>query len=79
MHIKTCNIQELTAEKQPIAGLLLLAPAPDFITELMEPALTEIEREQLRTEGSYVEKSDYFPDEPGNIWTREFFEVSTVN
>jgi hypothetical protein len=45
----------------------------------MEPALTEIEREQLKTEGSYVEKSDYFPDEPGNIWTREFFEVSTVN
>jgi hypothetical protein len=61
--------------KPPIAALLLLAPAPDFTTELMEPQLSNDERERLKTEGFYVEKSEYFPDEPGNVWTREFFEV----
>ena len=53
-------------------GLLLIAPAPDFVTRLMEPALTDAEREALATRGRFEERSDY-SDEP-NVWTAAFME-----
>src|SRR5690606_29382552 len=42
-------IQELhkAGEGSRVAGLLLLAPAPDFTAELMEPQLTEAQRRDL--------------------------------
>ena len=53
-----------------LLGLLLIAPAPDFVTRLMEPALTDAEREALETRGRFEEPSDY-SDEP-NVWTAAF-------
>ena len=53
-----------------LLGLLLIAPAPDFVTRLMEPDLTDAERESLAARGRFEEHSDY-SDEP-NVWTAEF-------
>ena len=53
-----------------VAGLLLIAPAPDFVTRLMEPKLTDAERDALATRGRFEEPSDY-SSEP-NVWTAEF-------
>ena len=53
-----------------LLGLLLIAPAPDFVTRLMEPGLTEAERESLSTHGRFEERSDY-SDEP-DVWTADF-------
>ena len=53
-----------------LAGMLLIAPAPDFVTELMLPNLTADERTSLERDGRFLEHSDYSP-EP-NVWTRAF-------
>ena len=53
-----------------LAGLLLIAPAPDFVTRLMEPRLTDAEREALETRGRFEEHSDH-SDEP-DVWTAAF-------
>ena len=55
-----------------LKGLLLIAPAPDFVTRLMEPNLADSEREALATRGRFEEHSDY-SDEP-NVWTTTFME-----
>jgi hypothetical protein len=39
----------------------------------MEPELNEDQRNELKTKGFYLEKSEYF--EEGNIWSQEFFQV----
>jgi pimeloyl-ACP methyl ester carboxylesterase len=39
----------------------------------MEPELSEDQRNELKTKGFYMEKSEYF--EEGNIWSQEFFQV----
>src|SRR5690606_17980878 len=59
--------QRKTGEGGRIAGLVLLAPAPDFTTELIEPALTKRQKRDLAEKGYFEEKSDYSP-EP-NIYT----------
>jgi hypothetical protein len=65
-------------QKPPIiAGLLLIAPATDYTVELMEPGLNDDQKEQLKTKGFYVEKSEYF--EEGNIWRREIFQVIFIH
>jgi pimeloyl-ACP methyl ester carboxylesterase len=71
--------QELgkTGEGARIAGMLLLAPAPDFTTELMEPALTEAMRRDLDENGYFEEHSQYSP-EP-NIYTRALFDDGRLN
>jgi pimeloyl-ACP methyl ester carboxylesterase len=51
-----------------VAGLVLLAPAPDFTAELVEPQLTGRQRRDLETKGYFEEPSDY-SDQP-YIYTR---------
>src|SRR3954453_3916502 len=53
-------VQELRkAGDSNVVGLVLLAPAPDFTAELVEPALTEAQRRDLREKGLFEEPSDY--------------------
>ena len=60
-----------------LAGMLLLAPAPDFTMELMEPHLTGEHRRQLETQGYMEEPSEYSPGP--NIYTRALFEDGRAN
>jgi pimeloyl-ACP methyl ester carboxylesterase len=60
-----------------IAGLVLLAPAPDFTTELMEPKLTAAHRHDLESNGFFEVPGDYGP-EP-NVYTRALFEDGRKN
>lgn len=60
-----------------IAGLVLLAPAPDFTAELIEPALTDAQRQDLADKGYFEEASEYSP-EP-NIYTRALIEDGRHN
>jgi pimeloyl-ACP methyl ester carboxylesterase len=71
--------QELrkSGEGTRVAGMLLLAPAPDFTTELMEPQLTAAHRRDLAEKGYFEEPSEYSP-EP-NRYTRALFEDGAKN
>lgn len=60
-----------------VAGMVLIAPAPDFTSELIEPALTDDERRQLSERGYFEEKSDYSP-EP-NIFTQALLDDGRRN
>lgn len=60
-----------------LAGLLLLAPAPDFTSELMEPQLSEAHKLELEEKG-YLEEQSEYSDDP-NIYTRALFEDGRVN
>ena len=60
-----------------LAGMLLIAPAPDFTSELMEPELTDAQRRELDTKG-YLEEPSEYSDEP-NIYTRALFEDGRKN
>lgn len=72
-------VQELqkAGEGDRVGALLLLAPAPDFTIELMEPDLTDAHRRDLETKGYMEEPSEYSP-EP-NIYTRALFEDGRQN
>lgn len=72
-------VQELneSGEADRIAGLLLLAPAPDFPHELMQPQLTDAQKTALVEQGYFEELSDY-SDEP-NVYTRALFEDGLKN
>lgn len=72
-------IQELrkAGEGEKVAGLILLAPAPDFTVELMEPQLTEAQRREIEEKGFLSEPSEYSP-EP-NIYTKALFEDGMRN
>lgn len=72
-------VQELHASGQGdrLAGLLLLAPAPDFTSELMEPQLSEDQKRELEEKG-YLEEHSEYSDEP-NIYTRALFEDGRAN
>jgi len=72
-------MQELrkTGAESRVAGLILLAPAPDFTVELMEPLLTDEQRRDIAEKGYMEEKSEY-SDEP-NIYTRALFEDGRQN
>ena len=72
-------VQELhkAGEGERLAGLLLLAPAPDFTVELVEPQLTDAHRRELEEKGFMEEYSEYSP-EP-NIYTRALFEDGLKN
>lgn len=58
-------------------GLLLLAPAPDFTSELHEPHLTPDQRRDLEQKGYFEEPTPYGPDP--NIFTRALFEDGRKN
>ena len=64
-------------EGDRIAGLVLLAPAPDFTAELVEPDLTEAQRRDLAEKGYFEEPSEYSP-EP-YIYTRALIEDGRRN
>ena len=66
------------AGKEPtISGLVLIAPAPDFTYELIEPNLTDAEKASLEEKGYFEEQSEY-SDEP-NIFTRALIEDGREN
>lgn len=60
-----------------IAGLVLIAPAPDFTVELMEPHLTAAQLHDLETKGFFEEQSAYGP-EP-NVYTQALIEDGRRN
>jgi pimeloyl-ACP methyl ester carboxylesterase len=72
-------VQELTrrGERDRVAGLVLIAPAPDFTTELMEPELTDAQRAALAGKGYFEEPTPYGPDP--NVYTRDLFEDGARN
>ncbi len=72
-------VQNLIAANQQhrLAGLVLIAPAPDFTTDLVEPKLTNAQRHDLATNGYCEEPSDYGP-EP-TIYTRALMEDGENN
>lgn len=70
--------QELTRQGGPkLAGMVLIAPAPDFTSELIEPNLKAKERKSLAERGYFEERSPYSP-EP-NIYTRALIEDGRAN
>ena len=72
-------IQELNkaGEGDRVAGLILLAPAPDFTVELMEPELSDEQIHDLGDKGYFEEHSEY-SDEP-NIFTKALFDDGREN
>lgn len=72
-------VEEIARRKLPVTlkGIALIAPAPDFTYELIEPALSEAERNDLATKGYFEEHSAYSP-EP-NIFTRALMEDGREN
>ncbi|TRC93450.1 alpha/beta hydrolase [Mesorhizobium sp. WSM4303] len=71
-------VQELRkAGDSTIVGLVLLAPAPDFTNELVEPALTAAQKRDLKKKGFFEEPSDYSA-EP-YIYTRALIEDGRAN
>jgi pimeloyl-ACP methyl ester carboxylesterase len=72
-------IEELhkAGEGERIAGLVLLAPAPDFTVELMEPKLKKAQQRDLDKKGFFEVRSTY-SDEP-YVYTRALFEDGRKN
>lgn len=64
-------------EGDRVAGLVLMAPAPDFTAELVEPHLTDAQRKDLADKGYFEEPSEYSP-EP-YIYTRALIEDGRNN
>jgi pimeloyl-ACP methyl ester carboxylesterase len=60
-----------------VSGMVLIAPAPDFTSALIEPALGDAERRSLEERGYFEEHSEYSP-EP-NIFTRALIEDGRQN
>ncbi|WP_421915004.1 alpha/beta hydrolase [Mesorhizobium sp.] len=71
-------VQELRkAGDDRVAGIVLLAPAPDFTAELIEPVLTEAQKRDLAEKGFFGEPSEY-STEP-YIYTRALIEDGRDN
>lgn len=66
-----------TDEASRVAGLVLLAPAPDFTIDLVEPRLTQAQRRDLDAQGFVAQASDYSP-EP-DVYTRALIEDGRLN
>jgi len=47
------------AAAAPLAAIILLAPAPDFTATLIEPHLTETQKQQLASEGYFATETEY--------------------
>lgn len=71
--------QELKARGRgpDLKGMVLIAPAPDFTSELIEPHLSEMQKRSLAERGFFDEPSEYSP-EP-NIFTRALIEDGRRN
>jgi pimeloyl-ACP methyl ester carboxylesterase len=72
-------MQELAKaeESDRAAGLVLIAPAPDFTIDLIEPNLTEAHRKDLAEKGYFEEGSDYLA-EP-NRFSQAFLDDGRSN
>jgi len=72
-------VQELgnLGESGRVTGMVLLAPAPDFTSELVEPALTKGERLALDRQGFFAEPSAYSA-EP-TVYTKALIEDGRRN
>ncbi|WP_271897752.1 alpha/beta hydrolase [Candidatus Phyllobacterium onerii] len=72
-------IEELqrTGEGGRVAGLVLIAPAPDFTSELVEPQLTNDQRRQIAERGYMEEPSDY--SSVPYIYTKALLEDGKTN
>lgn len=57
-----------------IAALVGIAPAPDFVSELIEPHLTATNKAQLAAEGRFIEQTPHSAE--GNIFTQAFLTDS---
>ena len=60
-----------------LSGMVLIAPAPDFTYELIEPNLTDSQKASLEERGFFEETSQYSP-EP-NIYTRSLIDDGRNN
>lgn len=58
--------------KKHLAGMVLVAPAPDFTRLLMEPQLTETQKSDLERQGYFEVDTPYGPDP--NIFTKALFD-----
>jgi pimeloyl-ACP methyl ester carboxylesterase len=72
-------IQELAkaGETGRVAGLVLIAPAPDFTIDLIEPNLSDAHRRDLAEKGYFEEGSDYLV-EP-NRFSQAFLDDGRAN
>jgi pimeloyl-ACP methyl ester carboxylesterase len=70
-------LRELANEKGRVAGLVLLAPAPDFTSDLVEPALSGEQRRELDAKGFMSEPSAYGSDP--DIFTKALLEDGRRN
>jgi pimeloyl-ACP methyl ester carboxylesterase len=72
-------IAELRARggEDRIVGLVLIAPAPDFTIDLIEPNLTDAERTSLSERGYFEEPTPYGPDP--NIFTARLMDDGLRN
>ena len=64
------------AGKAPTA-IVLIAPAPDFTAELIEPNLTDAQRRQLAEEGRFTEQYD--PTLEPNVYTKALLDDGRAN
>ena len=64
-------------ESHRVAGLVLIAPAPDFTLDLIEPNLTDVQQRDLAEKGYFEDGSDYLP-EP-NRFSQKFLEDGRAN
>jgi pimeloyl-ACP methyl ester carboxylesterase len=71
--------QELaeSGESDRIAGMLLLAPAPDFTVDLIEPEMTEEQRLEVVARGYFETPSEY-SGEP-NVFTEALLKDGHLN
>jgi pimeloyl-ACP methyl ester carboxylesterase len=72
-------LQELRKRKKApvVQGLVLIAPAPDFTIDLIEPNLTSVEKASLVERGYFEEPSAYSP--APNIYTRALMDDGRMN
>ena len=71
-------LQELkNRNSRSVRGLVLIAPAPDFTSDLIEPNLGPAEKQSLEKNGFFEEVSEY-SSEP-NIFTRALLEDGRRN
>lgn len=64
-------------KQKTLAGLVLLAPAPDFTTDLIEPDLTAGQKNDLAEKGCFEEPSEY--GQESYIYTKALMDDGRQN